>query len=65
LSAPPTAVLGSANAWADGHAAGRVAAEDAGFAARVEAWAPVDDESFAVTPMWHVRGGKAVRRFPE
>jgi sarcosine oxidase subunit alpha len=63
---PGLSVVGAANGrfllrecLADGHVAGRVAAEDAGFAARVEAPAPVDDESFAVTPMWHVRGGKA------
>jgi heterotetrameric sarcosine oxidase alpha subunit len=45
---------------AGGFEAGSRAAEDAGFAAKRAATPPVDEESFAVTPLWHVAGaGKA------
>lgn len=50
---------------ADGSEQGRAAAEDAGFTASVPAPpAPVDDESCAITPIWHMglrhgNGGKA------
>ena len=43
-----------------GFDAGRRAAEDAGFVAKTPATPRVDDESFAVTPLWHVNPlGKA------
>jgi len=63
---PGLSVAGAANGrfllcecLADGNEAGRRAAEDAGFTAHVELPPRVDDETFAVTPLWHVGGGKA------
>ena len=42
------------NCLTGGFAAGRQAAEDAGFATKAAEAPAVDDESFAVTPLWHV-----------
>ena len=44
---------------AEGSEAGRKAAEDAGFVASGEDVPRVDDETFAVTALWHVGGHKA------
>jgi len=40
----------------EGAEAGALAATDAGFAAAALAVPPVDDETCAITPMWHVSG---------
>jgi sarcosine oxidase subunit alpha len=40
----------------EGSEAGRSAAADAGFDATVPSPPPVDDETCAITPMWHVSG---------
>jgi methylglutamate dehydrogenase subunit C len=44
---------------AEGSEAGRQAAEDTGFVASTEETPRVDDETFAVTALWHVTGHKA------
>ena len=63
---PGLAVAGAANGQmrlhdclAAGFEAGRVAAEDTGFRAQVDPTPAADDETFAVTPFWHVVGAKA------
>ena len=43
---------------AGGSEAGRQAAEDAGFAPKPAGTPAVDDESFAITPLWHVTQSK-------
>jgi heterotetrameric sarcosine oxidase alpha subunit len=68
-TSPPRgmSVAGSANGrmllsecLADGFEAGRRAAEDAGFTASAVAAPAVDNESFAIAPLWHVtRSSKA------
>jgi sarcosine oxidase subunit alpha len=63
-SAPPGLIIaGSASGkmllsdcLAEGSEAGRRAAADAGFDATASSPPPVDDETCAVTPMWHVSG---------
>ena len=63
-SAPPgLAVAGAASGTmllstclTEGSEAGRVAATDAGFRAVASPPPPVDDETCAITPMWHVSG---------
>ncbi|MGA2817333.1 MAG: sarcosine oxidase subunit alpha family protein [Xanthobacteraceae bacterium] len=65
--APPgLAIAGAANGrmllhdcLAEGSEAGRIAAEDTGFAGSAITHAHVDDETFAVTPFWHLGHGKA------
>jgi methylglutamate dehydrogenase subunit C len=60
---PGLAVAGAANGTmllgaclAEGSEAGRVAATDTGFNAAASPPPPVDEESCAITPMWHVSG---------
>jgi sarcosine oxidase subunit alpha len=43
----------------EGAEAGRVAAADTGFTVGARTVPTADDETFAVTPFWHVGGGKA------
>jgi sarcosine oxidase subunit alpha len=63
---PGVVVTGSANGamllnecLVQGAEAGRDVVESCGFKARAATSLRTDDESFAVTPLWHVEGGKA------
>jgi heterotetrameric sarcosine oxidase alpha subunit len=62
-SPPELAVAGAANGamllracLADGSEAGRAAAQDCGFKIAASSPPPVDGETCAITPMWHVSG---------
>jgi sarcosine oxidase subunit alpha len=65
--APPgLAVVGAANGrmrlhdcLVEGAEAGRIAAADTGFTAGAVTVPTADDETFAVTPFWHIDRGKA------
>jgi heterotetrameric sarcosine oxidase alpha subunit len=63
---PGLAVVGAANGrmrlhdcLVEGAEAGRLAAEGSGFKAGAAAVPAADDETFAITPFWHLSRGKA------